>query len=420
MNLQLQSALGIVALLAIAWAVGAARSRSLPALPWRAILIGVGAQFVIAGLLLYLPPLRAALSAFGSGIDALARATEAGTGFVFGYLGGAPLPFQEVVPGASFILAFRALPLVLVIGALSAVLYHWGVLPWLVARVAGALRIGFGLGGAAGFSVAANVFVGMVEAPLLIRPYLKTLDRGELFAVMTAGMGTIAGNVLAIYAVFLRDVVPDAAGQLLVASFVATPACVLAARLIVPPGPAPDDPAPTVAPEPFGGAYSSTMEALARGTAEGLALMLGIIAALVVFVSLVALANEVLVPVTGLTLPALLAIPFRPVAWLLGIPWEETPRAGQLLGVKTAVNEFVAYLELAKAGPDLSPRTSLILTYALSGFANIGSVGILVGGMAAMAPERRGDIAGLALLTLVSGSIATFLAGAVIGVMTPG
>lgn len=419
MTLQLQSALGIAVLLLLAWSFGMLRAgRALP-VPWRAVAIGLAAQFGIALLLLHVPPLRAGLAAFGAGIDALARATEAGTSFVFGYLGGAPLPFQETSPGASFILAFRALPLVLVVGALSAVLYHWGVLPFLVRLVAGLLRRGFDLGGAAGFSVAANVFVGMVEAPLLVRPYLASLTRSELFVVMTAGMGTIAGNVLAIYAIFLRDVVPDAAGQLLVASFVATPACVLAARLMVPPEPGET---PTDAPEagPLGGAYAGTMEALARGTAEGLALLLGIIAALVVFVALVALANEVLLPLTGLTLPGLLAFPFRPVAFLLGIPWSESARAGELLGLKTAVNEFVAYLQLAQSGASLSPRSALILTYALSGFANLGSVGILVGGMVAMAPDRRADIASLAMPSLVSGSLATFLAGAVIGVLTPG
>lgn len=413
--LQLQSGLGLLAMAALAWAIGGFRRP----VPWRVVWVGLAAQVVLATLLLNLPPVRAGFAALGDGVSALQGATNQGTSLVFGYLGGAPLPFEERVPGSSFILFFQALPLVLVVGAISAVLYHWRVLPALVALIARALRRAFGLGGAAGFAVAANVFVGMVEAPLLVRPWLARLSRAELFAVMTAGLATIAGNMFVVYAGLIAPVVPDAAGQLLTASLVSAPAAVLVAMLMVPPEPGP---AEAVAPEEEIATprlYDSTMEALVRGTADGLSLMLGIAAVLVVFVALVALADMALQATTGLTLQRILAWPFHPIAVAMGIPWDEVPVVAASLGLKTVVNEFVAYLGLAQSGAEgLGERSRLILTYALCGFANLGSVGIMVGGMSAMCPERRAEIVKLGPLALVSGTLACCMTGAVVGLLT--
>ena len=411
--LQAQSAVGLLALTALAWALGRFRR----GVTWRVIAAGLGLQIILAALMLHVPPFRYVFVLIGHAVDALARATTVGTALVFGYLGGAPLPFAETRPGGSFILFFQALPLVLVVGALSAVLYHWRILPFVVTWMARGLRRAFGLGGACGFSVAANVFVGMVEAPLLIRAWLANLSRSDLFVVMTAGLATISGNTLVVYAMFLAPVVPDAAGQLLTASLIAAPASVLAALLMLPPKPA--DAAisevETIAPR----LYDSTMEAVVRGTGDGLTLLLGIMASLIVFVALVALANEILAPLAGISLQQIVGWIFRPLAYAMGVPVSEVPAVARSLGVKVVINEFVAYLELGQSGGGLSERTRLILTYALCGFTNFGSVGIMVGGMVAMCPERRADIVKLGLPSLVSASIACCMTGAVIGLLTP-
>ncbi|MBX9593140.1 MAG: nucleoside:proton symporter, partial [Roseomonas sp.] len=231
--LQAQSALGLLLLAGLAWALGGFRR----GVSWRVVVAGLALQLLLAAVLLNLPPARAAFALIGDGVNALATATKAGTTLVFGYLGGGPLPFPEPFPGASFILFFQALPLVLVVGALSSVLYHWGVLPAIVRVMARALGWLFGLGGAAGFGVAANVFVGMVEAPLMIRAWLARLTRSEMFVVMTAGLATISGNTLVVYALIISPVVPDAAGQLLTASLVSAPAAILVALLMMPPAP---------------------------------------------------------------------------------------------------------------------------------------------------------------------------------------
>ena len=354
----------------------------------------------------------------GDAVNALAVATQAGTSLVFGYLGGGALPFQELRPGASFILFFQALPLVLVVGALSALFYHWGILPAIVRVMAVVLQRLFGIGGAAGFGVAANVFVGMVEAPLMIRAWLSRMTRAELFVVMTAGLATISGNTLVVYALMISPVVPDAAGQLLTASLISAPAAILAALLMLPAenaGTVPDH--DTGQPVKL---YDSSMDALVRGTQDGLSLLLGIMASLIVFVALVALVNMVLEPATGFTLQRLLGLLLWPVAWAMGVPAAEAASVASSLGVKIVVNEFVSYLELAQSGgAGLSERSRLILTYALCGFTNFGSVGIMVAGMAGMCPERRADILRLGLPSLVSASIACCMTGAVVGLLTP-
>jgi CNT family concentrative nucleoside transporter len=381
---------------------------------WRVVASGLVGMLGAAALLLHVPPLRAAFALMGGGVETLARATQAGTSLVFGYLGGGPLPFAELTPGSSFILFFQALPLVLLVGALSAVLYHWRVLPFVVRALAGGLRRLFGLGGAAGFSVAANVFVGMVEAPLLIRPWLTKLTRSELFVVMVAGLATISGNMLVVYALIIAPIVPDAAGQLLTASLIGAPAAILVALLMIPGTTVTEGEADTPR------LHSSTMEALVQGTQDGLQLLLGIMAALIVFVALVALGNEILQPLLGITLQQVAGVLFWPLAWAMGIPASEAATVAQSLGVKLVVNEFVAYLDMARGGAAaLSDRSRLILTYALCGFTNFGSAGIMLGGMCAMCPERRAEIVSLGLPSLAAATIACCMTGAAVGVLTP-
>jgi CNT family concentrative nucleoside transporter len=349
---------------------------------------------------------------------ALDRATQAGTSFVFGFLGGAPLPFETTAGASTFVLAFRALPLILVVSALSAVLFHWRVLPWIVRAVALLLEKTMGIGGAVGLSTGANVFVGMVEAPLVVRPYLAVLSRGELFIVMTSGMATIAGTVMVLYATILAQVVPSAMGHILAASLISAPASIVIAALMVPPH---GEPVPATL---AGVAHArSTMDAIVRGTADGLALLLNIVALLIVLVAIVTLVNLMLAALPSVagapvTLQRVLGFVMAPLVWLAGIPWSEAPTAGALMGTKTVLNELIAYVEMAALPPSaLSDRSRLLMTYALCGFANFGSLGILVGGLTAMIPERRDEVLALGLRSIVSGTLATLATAATVGVL---
>jgi len=405
---------GLAAIAAVAWAASEDRAR----VPWRTVLGGFALAFALAALCLRLPPAAAALASLNAVVDALDRATTAGTAMVFGYLGGGPKPFPESDPGASFVLAFRALPIVLVTAALSALLFHLGILPAIVRAFARVLRGTLGLGGTVGVAAAANVFVGMVEAPLVVRPYLARLSRGELFIVMVGGMATIAGTVLVLYATILGPRVPGALAHLLVASLVATPVSIAIAALMVPPSRTDD------AEVRFERADANAIAAIARGTGEGLVLLLNIVAMLIVFVALVALVNALLgalpaVAGTPLSLERLLGIAFAPLAWACGVPWGEAMAAGRLLGTKTVLNELLAYLDLA-ALPDaaLSPRSRVLMTYALCGFANFGSLGIMLGGMGTMLPpERRGELSSLGVKSIVAGLLSTCATAALVGTL---
>lgn len=402
---------GIALLLALSWALSEARR----AVRWRVVASGLALTVALAALLLAVPALREAVFALNGVLAALERATQAGTAFVFGYLAGGPPPFVETDPAASFVLAFRALPLVLVVSALSALLFHWRVLPVVVRAFARLLERTMGLSGAVGVSSAANVFVGMVEAPLVVKPWLARLTRAELFMVMACGMATVAGTVMALYGAVLLPAVPDALGHILIASIVATPAALVVAALMVP------GEMSREAGIELPRQDASAMDAVTRGTVEGVQLLIQVIAMLIVLVALVHLANAALglLPAAGgapLTLQRILGGLFAPLAWMAGVPWAEAQAGGALLGTKTILNEFVAYLDLANLPPEaLSPRSRLLMTYALCGFANLGSLGILIGGMGAMVPERRGEIVSLGMKSIVAGTISTCLTAAVVG-----
>jgi concentrative nucleoside transporter, CNT family len=410
----LQSALGFIAILVFSWAV----SENRRAVPWRIVIGGAALQLVLAAALLKVAFFQQFFFALNNALLAIERATQAGTAFVFGFLGGGALPFAETQSGASFALAFRALPIILVISALSSLLFYWRVLPWIVKIISRVLEHTLGVGGAVGLSTAANIFVGMVEAPLFIRPYLTQLSRGELFIVMSCGMAGIAGTVMVLYASILGPVIPDALAHILVASIVSAPAAIVVAALMVPPKGEPT----TGRLEPAQEATSS-MDAITRGTIDGLSLLLNIVALLIVLIALVTLVNvllEALPPVGGapVTLQRALGFVLAPLAWLIGVPWAEAHVAGTLLGTKTVLNEFIAYLDLAHLPADaLTLRSRMIMTYALCGFANFGSLGILIGGLATMAPERRDEVVGLGMKTIVAGTLATCMTGAVVGML---
>jgi CNT family concentrative nucleoside transporter len=400
-----QAIAGMAGLLAIAWLA----SENRRAVPWRAVASGLVLQVALALLLLKLPFAKQAFMALNDAMLALEKATQAGTSLVFGYLGGGAPPFAVTDPASSFILAFRALPLVLVVSALSALLFHWRVLPAVVRAVSWLLERAMGVGGVVGLATAANVFVGMVEAPLVVRPYLARVSRGELFAIMACGMASIAGTVLFLYASILRNVLPDALAHLLIASIVSAPAALVVSFLMVPP-----EGVATGGRLELASEAESSMDALTRGTLEGAQLLINIVAMLVVFVALVTLVNLIAAP---WTLQGALGWLLAPLAWLAGVPWAEAQEGGMLLGTKTVLNELVAYIDLASA-QGLSERSRRLLAYALCGFANFGSLGIMIGGMSTMCPERRGEIVGLGLKSIVAGTLATCLTAATVGLVT--
>jgi CNT family concentrative nucleoside transporter len=411
----LQSAFGLVVMLAVAWIVSEQRR----GIPWRIIASGLLLAFALAAALLKIPVLAAALASLNAALAVFEQALQAGTGFVFGYLGGAEPPFVVTNATSNFVLAFRALPLVLLVAALSALLFHWGVLPLLVRAFAWLLKRTMGIGGSVGVSAAANVFVGMVEAPLVVAPYLGRLSRGELFIVMNCGMATIAGTVLVLYATFLNPVIPNALGHLLVASIVATPVAIVVAAIMVPTR-LTDDARVNLRRED-----ANAVAALTRGTLEGLQLLLNIVAMLVVFVALVALANALLgalpdIHGAPLTLERVFGWLFAPLAWLIGVPASEAMTAGALLGKKTVLNELIAYVDMARLPPDaLSERSRLLLTYALCGFANFGSLGIMLGGLSALLPaERHAELAELGMKSIFAGLLATCVTASIVGVLT--
>ena len=412
-GLVLHSLNGFFLLHVIAWVISEDRRT----VAWRPVIAGMLLTLGLGLVLLKAPYAKDVFLALNGALDALEKATQDGTAFVFGFLGGGPLPFAETYPGATFVLAFRALPLVLVVSALSALLFHWRVLPWIVRGFSLVLEKTMGVGGAIGLSSAANVFVGMVEAPLVVKPYIRNMSRGELFILMSCGMATVAGTVMALYASILSKVIPDALGHILIASIISTPAAIAISVLMVP------GKASVTEGKLASQAATSSMDAVTRGTLDGAQLLVNIVAMLVVLVSLVSLANQVLALLPGVsgapvTLQRLFGIALAPLVWIMGIPWAEATAAGALMGTKTVLNELLAYVDLAKLPEGaLSPRSRLMMTYALCGFANFGSLGIMIGGLATMAPERRDEIVSLGGKTILSGTLATCVAGSVVGIL---
>ena len=410
----LQGSAGLLVFVAIAWCLSENRSK----VPVKLILVGIGGQLAIGLVLLKLPVFQHLFLALNDIVMALEESTRAGTTMVFGYLGGGPLPFEVNSPGNTFILAFRALPLMLVISALSSLFFYWGVLPRVVRAFAWCLSKSMRIGGTEGLAVAANVFVGMVEAPLFVRPYLQKMTRSELFALMTAGMATIAGTVMVLYGAILGDVLPGVMGHILTASIISVPAAVTIAKVMIPETSALTE-GTLYAPQQA----LNSMDAVTQGTLQGIQLLINILGMLVVLVALVHLVNVTLglLPLWGgapITVQRLMGGLMAPVVWLMGVPWSEAPAAGALMGTKTVLNEFIAYLDMSRMAPGTLSQSSLvIMTYALCGFANPGSLGIMIGGLGTMAPDRRGEIVSLGLRSIVAGTLATCMTGAVVGIL---
>lgn len=411
---RLQSFIGIFAIMFIAWLF----SENKRMLKLKPIISGLFLQFIFLVLLLKLPIFKDFFLLLDKGVSSLQKATEAGTSFVFGYLGGASLPFEEKAVGSSFILAFRALPLVLVVSSISSLLFYWRILPYMVKGFSWILRKTMGIGGAVGLGAAANVFLGMVESPLFIKPYLSKMTHCELFTTMSCGMAGIAGTVMVLYAAILKNVIPDAMGHILTVSIITIPAAIVISEIMVP------ETAPITEGDVFPpNEAKSSMDAITRGTKEGIELLINIIAMLIVLVALVHLVNAILfllpnVMGAPLTLQRILGWIMSPIVFIIGIPWQEAKIAGALMGTKTILNEFIAYLDMAKLPENaLTERSRLIMIYALCGFANFGSLGIMIGGMGAMAPDRKAEIVELGIKSIISGTLSTLMAGALVGVL---
>ncbi len=408
----IQSVFACLVLALLAWLCSENKRR----IDVRAVACGLLLQYLLAAVLIKIPVLSRFMGGLNDVVDILEQATRAGASFAFGYLGGGPAPFAVLDTGATYVLAFRGLLLLLTIGALTSLFFYWRILPWIVRWFSLLLRRTLGIGGALGVAAAANVFLGMVESPMLIRPYLGSMTRSEMFSMMTVGMSTIAGTVLVLYASILAPALPGALGHILLASLLSVPAALLLSRLMVPETGLPTA-GEAIPPQEAQGMF----DAIVKGTQQGIALYIPILGLLIVLVALVTLVNLGLAWLpefagAPLTLQRILGLIMAPVVWLIGVPWAEAATAGSLMGVKTVLNELLAYLELSRlpAGA-LSPRSSIIMTYALCGFANFGSLGIMIGGLGALAPERRSEIVQLGPRSLLSGTLATLMTGAVAG-----
>jgi CNT family concentrative nucleoside transporter len=413
--LNLQSLFGLVVIVAACWAL----SENRRAFPWKLAIGAVALQGALVLGLFAIPGSQGVLAAITGAVDGLAVATNRGTQFVFGYLAGGDQPYSVTNQPALFTFAFQVLPLILVISALSALLWHWKILKWITHGFGFLFQKTMGLGGASALAVAANIFLGMIESPIVIRAYLDKLTRSELFLMMVVGLATVAGSTMVAYAAILAPVLPNAAGHVLVASIVSAPAGILLARIIIP-----EKPGEGGEVADYGSAlkYDSAIDAIVKGTSDGLMVVLNISAVLIVFVALVALVN---VMIGGfwlfgdhVTVERVLGWAFMPVAWLTGVSWDEAGKAGWLLGVKLTLTEFVAFIELGKipAG-EMTERTRMLMTYALCGFANIGSVGITVTGLSVLMPERREEVLGLVWKGLFAGFLATLMTACVVGAM---
>jgi CNT family concentrative nucleoside transporter len=410
----MQAILGIAVLVGLAWLLSEGRT----AVQWRTVGVGLLLQLLLGFVLLRIPAVSETLLLLNHVVHAIEQATTTGAGFIFGYLSGGSAPFEVTVEGAVYLFAFRVLPQIIVFSVLVALFWYWRILPVVIRGFGAVLRRAMNLGGAIGTAAASSVFLGMVETPLVVRAYLAGFSRSELFTLMTCGMSTVAGSIMVLYASVLGSVVPGALGHILIASVINVIGAIFISRIMIPPQAVSDA---DLAPE--GLAYSSNMDAITRGTSDGLRLAVNVGAMVLVLVSLVALVNLMLSALVlfdaPLTLERMMGWVFSPVAWLIGIPWSEAQVAGALLGTKLILNELVAYLQLAALPADTLGATSeLVMTYALCGFANFGSLGIMLGGLNTLVPERREELLSVAPKTLISGTIVTCNTGAIVALVS--
>ena len=414
MTTSFQAALGIVLFMALVLPF----SKDPRRISLRLVLVAIALQFLLCWLMLKAPLVKEALLQLNLAVSALGAATMRGSSFVFGYLGGGQTPFSVSNPNSLVVFAFQVLPLLIVMSAISALLWYWRILPVLIRSIALIFERTLGVRGPAGLVSTANIFLGQTEAPLLVKPYLATMSRHELLLVMTAGMATIAGSVMVIYAAMLGDLFQGAMGHLITKSVMAVPASVLFAHLLIP-----ADEGRQQALQTAPRIYESTMDAITRGTTDGLSLYLNIIAILIVLTALVALANGLISFLPGidgapLTLERVAGWIFAPIAWCMGIEWAEAGQVGALLGIKSILNEFIAYIQLSAMPREaLSDRSRLITSYALCGFANLASIGIQISGIGTMAPERRSDLVDLAWPAFLAATLASCMNASVVAIV---
>ena len=414
MTIYLQALLGIAVFIALVLPMSSNRK----AINWKLVGIALVLQFVICALLLKAPVIKEGLLYLNQAVGVLGAATLKGSAFVFGYLGGGDTPFTVTNPNAVVTFAFQVLPLVIVMSALSALLWYWRILPVVIRGISWVFERALGTRGPSGLVATANIFLGQTEAPLLVRPYLARMSRYELLLVMTAGMATIAGSVMVIYSAMLGEQFEGVLGHLITKSIMSVPASVLFAHMMLP-----DHSGSSQDLQESPRIYQSAMDSITRGTSDGLALFLNIIAILIVLTAFVALANSIVsfLPAVGgeaVTLERIAGWIFAPIAWLMGIPWSEATTAGSLLGVKSVLNEFIAFIQLTTVPPEaLSDRSRLITIYGLCGFANLASIGIQISGIGTMAPERRGDLASLAWPAFVAATLGSCMTGCIVGIV---
>ncbi len=413
-----QSLVGVALAIGLCWAISENRRR----FPWKLALGAIAVQAILVVALFGLPLLRDGLVGVGHAVDGLSASTQAGVAFVFGFLaGGENQPYTLTNPASLFVFAFRVLPVILVVCALAALLWHWRILKWITQGFGLVFEKTMGLRGPPALATAATVFMGQVEGPIFIRSYLPSLSRSELFMLIAVGMACVSGSTMVAYATILKDVLPNAAAHVLTASIISAPAGVLLARILVPRTPETEqsqqhDPAADKV-------YESSVDALIKGTSDGLSIVLNVAATLIVFVALVAMVNGVLASLgdvagSPISVERILGILFAPLAWALGIRWEDASTAGSLLGVKLVLTEFTAFIRMgAIPAGAIDERTRVIMTYALCGFANIASVGINVAGYSVLVPERRQEIMGMVWKAMFAGFMATCLTASVVGAM---
>ncbi len=404
--MHLQGLIGMIFLLGIAFILSNNRRK----INYRIVGWGLSLQFIFGILILKTPLGKPLFGFFDKVITKLISFSDSGSDFLF----------KSLVPGVGYHeamvnFAFRALPTIIFFSSLMTVLYHFGVIQFIVKWISRIMQKSMGTSGSETLSVAANIFVGQTEAPLMIRPFIRSMTQSELMAVMTGGFATVAGGVLALYVIWLKDI-PGIAGHLLAASVMSAPAAMVVAKIIYP---------ETDLSETSGDLNiiiekpdSNTMEALGRGATEGLKLAANVAAMLVAFVALIAMVNYLLT-FADTSIQGILGFIFQPLAWAMGIPWEEAQMVGVLMGEKITLTELIAYSDLRdlRLEQAISDRTAIIASYALCGFANFASIGIQLGGIGGIAPERRKDLAALALKAMLGGALASWMTASIAGIL---
>ena len=402
--------LGIIVLIALAWAFSENRS----AISWRVVVMGIAVQFVLAGLFLHSTWLSTVLVGINQFVNAVGDASSAGTVFLFGYLGGGEFPVDSVSE-PPYLFAFRVLPQVVVFSVVVAMLWHWRLLPAIVQGLSWALRQTFRVSGAVATAGAASLFLGMIETPMVIRAYLAQMTRSEFFTVMALGMSTVAGTVMILFASLLGELFDGVVAHIVGASMINAVGALYLSRLFIPETQTIETKTSSLDLQ-----YQSSMDALTKGTQDGLAMAVNIGAMLLVLISLVALGNMILAGVTGndaWTFEAILGMAFAPLAWLIGIPWSEAGPAGALLGTKMVLNEVIAYVQFSANADLFSEHSRMIMLYALCGFANLGSLGILLGGLSVLVPERKSEYLVIAPKSVVCGTLVNLITGAIVGLV---